>query len=111
MTPTSELRTIAQTIDENGGWHIAALKVLDAADELDRHRAEEPPTLQTERDCYCLLLSALVRRMEECHADERYKAVWHSYMIHGGKYTEPTYTAEFERARDFLRGAGSAEVK
>lgn len=35
----TELFTIADAIEQNGGWHIAALKVREAADEIERLRA------------------------------------------------------------------------
>lgn len=67
------------------------------------HAPETEGALQIERDVYCLALSRLVRKLEEVHEDPRYKAVWESFMIHGGKYTEPTYTEEFESAKKMLR--------
>jgi hypothetical protein len=39
MIDRHQLQTIAETIDTNGGWHIAALKIMEAAGELDRLRA------------------------------------------------------------------------
>jgi hypothetical protein len=69
----------------------------------------ENEQLQAERDVYCLLLSNLVRRLEEVHADPRYQGVWTHFAAHGGRYDEPTYTAEFEAARAYLRSAPSAQ--
>ena len=40
MSDTHELRQIAQTIESNGGWHIAAIKVRAAANELEALAAE-----------------------------------------------------------------------
>ena len=48
----------------------------------------------------------LQRKLEEVHADHRYQAVWHMYMIHGGNYTEPKYEKELvehKSALDALR--------
>lgn len=105
MTPTKEIRDIAVQVGDVGGWHIAGLKLLDAADELDRHRAEEPSTLQTERDVYCLLLSRLVRRMDEIHESDAFKSVWMTHQLHVGPYAGPTYTAELDVARAYLTSA------
>lgn len=44
----------------------------------------------------------LLDRLDAVHADERYKSVWISYMIHGGKYTEPTYKFAMDRLRAAL---------
>jgi hypothetical protein len=74
-----------------------ARKALLPADETT-----PPQQLQTERDTLCLLLGTLVRKLDAVHEDERYKAVWTSYMLHGGRYTEPTYTEELDRARAYL---------
>lgn len=63
----------------------------------------ETTALQTERDTYCFVLGNLVRKLEAIHEDPRYKAVWESFMLHGGRYTEPTYTTEFEAAQKILR--------
>jgi hypothetical protein len=46
-----------------------------------------------------IALESLVKRLEEVHADERYQSVWVFYVAHGFRYTEPTYTKEFETAR------------
>lgn len=35
---TDDIRRIADTVEQNGGWHIAALKLREAADTLDRMR-------------------------------------------------------------------------
>ncbi len=47
-------------------------------------------------------LAGLVNRLDEVHDDERYQSVWVLYQIHGGKYTEPTYTEALENARRAL---------
>lgn len=77
---------------------------LQARREIDRggEPSDEPSPLQIERDVYCLALSRLVRKLEAVHEDPRYKAVWESYMIHGGQYTEPKYTEELKGARELL---------
>jgi len=90
-------------------WYIAAeyfAKHYRAA-----HETECTPNceLQAERDVYCFALSKLVRKLEAVHEDPRYKAVWESFMIHGGRYTEPTYTEEFESAQKLLRHFGAAQ--
>lgn len=36
---TADIRRIADTVEQNGGWHIAAVKLRAAADEIDRLRA------------------------------------------------------------------------
>lgn len=41
---TNELRQIADTIERNGGWHIAAIKVRAAADRLDELEPRPKPT-------------------------------------------------------------------
>ena len=64
--------------------------------------SDEPSALQTERDVLCLTLGTLVRKLDAVHVDSRYKAVWESYMLHGGRYREPTYTAELDAARKLL---------
>lgn len=40
---TNELRQIADTIERNGGWHIAAVKVRAAADRLDELEPRPKP--------------------------------------------------------------------
>lgn len=40
MIDRQQLKTIADQIETVGGWHIAALKIMEAADELDRLRGE-----------------------------------------------------------------------
>jgi len=50
-------------------------------------------------------LQALVDKLDEIHADPRYKSVWTSYMIHGGQYHGPTYVDELARARAALKDA------
>lgn len=40
------LRSIADTIEQNGGWHIAALKVRAAADEIERLTRESAHHLE-----------------------------------------------------------------
>jgi hypothetical protein len=40
---TNELRQIADTIERNGGWHIAAVKVRAAADRLDALELKPKP--------------------------------------------------------------------
>ena len=47
-------------------------------------------------------LEALVNRLDVVHADPRYQSVWQLFMIHGGVYTEPTYTNELQNARAAL---------
>ena len=73
--------------------------------------SDEPRTLQTERDVYCLVLGTLVRKLDAIHEDPRYKAVWESFMLHGGRYTEPTYTEELERARAVLNHYDEVNTK
>ena len=54
-------------------------------------------------ECACRkALHLLVSRLDAVHQDERYKAVWISYMIHGGNYTDPKYDKELDVAREFL---------
>ncbi len=40
MIDRQQLKTIAEQIETVGKWHIAALKIMEAADELDRLTAE-----------------------------------------------------------------------
>ncbi len=47
-------------------------------------------------------LSDLVKQLDAIHADERYRAVWTMYMVHGGNYVGPKYEAELEAARAAL---------
>jgi hypothetical protein len=48
-------------------------------------------------------LQDLVRRLDEVHADEHYKSVWVSYMIHGGDYSRGLkYDGQLEAARAAL---------
>ena len=49
-------------------------------------------------------LQGLVDKLDEIHEDPRYKSVWTSYMIHGGRYHGPTYVEELARARAALSG-------
>lgn len=51
----------------------------------------------------------LVNRLEEIHLDKRYEAVWVNYLIHGGKYTGPTYVDELNKAKESLKNAGISE--
>jgi hypothetical protein len=45
---------------------------------------------------------ALVGRLDQIERDPRYQAVWHAYLVHGGRYTGPTYTAELAALREAL---------
>lgn len=47
-------------------------------------------------------LRVLVEKLEAVHADPRFVAVWFSFQNHGGRYTEPTYTAELDAAKAAL---------
>jgi len=47
-------------------------------------------------------LNGLVNRLDEAHADPRYKAVWTIAQLHGAPYSGPTYTAELAAARTAL---------
>jgi hypothetical protein len=67
--------------------------------------------LEADRDRLCeivlrnpcrVALKTLLTRLDEVHADSRYMSVWMLYAAHGGRYTEPTYTAELEAARKAL---------
>ena len=98
----SMFRMVNSTFFQGPEWVATEHVWMDAL-------AVETRALQTERDCYCLLLSNLVRRLDEIHDDPRYKAVWESFMLHGGRYTEPTYTEQLEAARAYLQRAESAE--
>jgi len=51
-------------------------------------------------------LTTLVSRLDAVHADPRYIAVWFSYQIHGGQYTDPTYHDELKAARAALAARG-----
>ncbi len=51
---------------------------------------------------YSKALRTLVAKLDAVHADPRYAAVWTMYQVHGGRYTEPTYTVEFQQAKDAL---------
>lgn len=64
-----------------------------------------------ERDKALDLLKALVNRLKFVHADSRYLSVWTCYAIHGGRYTEPTYTKEFEAAADWLSTIQAARAE
>lgn len=46
----------------------------------------------------------LLNRLDAVHNDPRYESVWQMYWIHGGVYTEPTYTAELDDLRAALAG-------
>jgi hypothetical protein len=50
-------------------------------------------------------LSGLVYRLDEIHEDLAYKAVWTSYMLHGGRYQGPTYVDALAEARAALKDA------
>lgn len=82
---------------------VCALIVQLELEEMEASSPVETSALQTERDTYCLVLGTLVRKLEAIHEDPRYKAVWQSFMLHGGQYTEPTYTEELEAAQKILR--------
>lgn len=45
---------------------------------------------------------ALATLVHKVHGDPRYEAVWVSYHVHGGRYSEPTYSAELDAARAAL---------
>lgn len=47
-------------------------------------------------------LEALVKRLDEVHADPQYRGVWQMHMIHGGRYSGLTYTAELKAAHEAL---------
>lgn len=52
---------------------------------------------------------ALVDKLELIHADGQYMGVWTSYMIHGGNYTGPNYSAELEALKSALAASPSGE--
>lgn len=47
-------------------------------------------------------LAALVKRLDEIHADPAYKSVWVINQLHAGSYTGPTYVDALVRAREVL---------
>lgn len=47
-------------------------------------------------------LEALVKRLDEVHADPQYRGVWQMHMIHGGRCAGLTYTAELKAAHEAL---------
>ncbi len=102
---------------EDRDWRGFTKDDVRMFDELinARRAAQEtecaPSALQTERDVYCLVLGTLVRKLDAVHEDPRYKAVWESFMLHGGRYTEPTYTEELERARAVLNHYDEAHAQ
>ena len=51
---------------------------------------------------------AFVNKLDAIHEDPAYKSVWASYMIHGGRYQGPTYTAELAAVRAVLMEGGDA---
>ena len=53
-------------------------------------------------------LEKLVARLHAIHADDRYKAVWQLYAIHGGNYTGPKYEDELREAESTLAASPSA---
>jgi hypothetical protein len=104
----SPMSVEVQKEDEFFGW----LKVLDSngearglvgripagfAEELGRRWNAHEGLVEALRT-----LKALAKRLEVVHSDTRYKAVWQSYQMHAGVYSEPTYTAEFEAALSLL---------
>jgi hypothetical protein len=56
-------------------------------------------------------LEQLVTRLDVVHADPRYMGVWSLFQIHGGRYTEPTYTAELDAARQALLSVPEATLR
>lgn len=55
-------------------------------------------------------LRGLVRRLDEIHADGRYKAVWEISQLHVGPYIGPTYVEALNAARAAL-AAGRNEPR
>lgn len=60
------------------------------------------PTLDPGIVALLTALRALVEKLDIVAADSRYEAVWVSYMVHGGRYSGPTYSAELEAAKLLL---------
>ena len=54
-------------------------------------------------------LRTLVEKLDAVHADPRFQAVWTSYMVHGGRYTEPRYDKELSAAKAALTDALAGE--
>lgn len=92
---------IVEQLAANDGLRATVSRLMRERDEARKDAAFEG----------LARLKKLVEKLEAVHADPRYLAVWQSYMIHGGRYTEPTYTAELEAAKAFLTALVSPEVK
>ena len=58
--------------------------------------------LEKSVSAYREALEALVTKLDEVHADERYKGVWSLAAAHGMTYKGPRYTVELNAARTAL---------
>ena len=87
-------------------WPSADLKWSIAAFRSYPLLRDEILKLQRERQGLLAVARAaedLKNRLGAVHADERYQSVWILYKIHGGEYTEPTYTVELDKLREALK--------
>ncbi len=56
MIDRQQLKTIADQIETVGKWHIAALKIMEAADEIERLQYMVPEWREIETAPYCLVI-------------------------------------------------------
>jgi hypothetical protein len=73
--------------------------------EYDIDRAYEGLDADPRREAMervCKMARGLVERLKVVHEDDRYKAVWQMYYIHGAVYQGPTYTEELAAVDDAL---------
>ncbi len=54
---------------------------------------------------------ALVAKVRAIEQDPRYRTVWESFAMHGGRYSEPTYTAELKALEAALEAKAPAETR
>lgn len=91
---------IAKELKKNSALRSRLQFLQLCESEAARYKSErdEARARVTGLESKVAVYETLTRRLQEVHADERYQAVWQIFMLHGGSYTEPTYTAEFQAA-------------
>lgn len=74
--------------------------------KLDDVQVDKALAIIEERNALRGALAALVRRLDEIHADPDYISVWAIAQVHRGAYAGPKYDVELEAARAALAKEG-----